>query len=361
MHYALLQPGHQGRAGLFGNSRQFARCSLVDQSVGSVHMGLGLCELRAGGYVDVHVHSFEESFYVLEGAPTLIIDARAYQLGPGACGLVPLGTPHAWVAPAHGTARWIDMLAPQPRARKRAGGHVLPRPGRHLRTPRLRHPRSAVASPVSGHRRRHRAGPPEGRRRGGCAHRVREHEHGAAGVQRHRAEDAGRSASRRRAVDDVHGRVPAGRSRAPARSPAGGVVLHSRRRDRGGCGRSPVSASRRRRVLDRRRLHSRVPQHQPASPCGGSRHSLRSCRHATAIVSIGTGSIWRTSSPAAIRAENGRTARGIVASACTLSATPDPAAVDSPSHWSNVCSRRVELTRLRSTLRARRRRPRNHA
>jgi len=79
-------------------------------------MGLGLCELRTGGYVDVHVHSFEESFYVLEGAPTLIIDARAYQLGPGACGLVPLGTPHAWVAPAHGTARWIDMLAPQPRA-----------------------------------------------------------------------------------------------------------------------------------------------------------------------------------------------------------------------------------------------------
>ena len=116
MHYALCSRDIKVAPAYSGNSRQFARCSLVDQSVGSVHMGLGLCELRASGYVDVHVHSFEESFYVLEGAPTLIIDARAYQLGPGACGLVPLGTPHAWVAPAHGTARWIDMLAPQPRA-----------------------------------------------------------------------------------------------------------------------------------------------------------------------------------------------------------------------------------------------------
>ncbi len=116
MHYALYSRDIKVVPAYSGNSRQFARCSLVDRSVGSVHMGLGLCELRTGGYVDVHVHSFEESFYVLEGAPTLIIDARAYQLGPGACGLVPLGTPHAWVAPAHGTARWIDMLAPQPRA-----------------------------------------------------------------------------------------------------------------------------------------------------------------------------------------------------------------------------------------------------
>jgi quercetin dioxygenase-like cupin family protein len=116
MHYALCAPDIRLVPAYFGNSRHFARCSLVDQSVGSVHMGLGLCELKGGGYLDVHVHSFEESFYVLEGSPTLIIDARAYQLAPGACGVVPLGTPHAWVASGQGTARWIDMLAPQPRS-----------------------------------------------------------------------------------------------------------------------------------------------------------------------------------------------------------------------------------------------------
>jgi len=65
MHYALTRPDIKVAPAYFGNSRHFARCSLVDHSVGSVHMGLGLCELKSGGYLDVHVHSFEESFYVL--------------------------------------------------------------------------------------------------------------------------------------------------------------------------------------------------------------------------------------------------------------------------------------------------------
>ena len=78
-------------------------------------MGLGSCALQAGGHIDVHVHSFEESFYVLEGTPTLVLDGRAYHLQAGACGVVPVSVPHAWLGPASGTARWIDMLAPQPR------------------------------------------------------------------------------------------------------------------------------------------------------------------------------------------------------------------------------------------------------
>jgi quercetin dioxygenase-like cupin family protein len=97
------------------NSRFFSRCSLVDGTVGSVHMGLGLCVLQANGSVDLHVHSFEESFYVMEGEPTLVLDGRAYALQPGACGVVPVSVPHAWIGPPSGSARWIEMLAPQPR------------------------------------------------------------------------------------------------------------------------------------------------------------------------------------------------------------------------------------------------------
>ena len=100
-----------------GHSKSFSRCSVVDASVGSVHMGVGLCALKAGGRIDTHLHSFEESFYVLEGEPTLVLDGRGYSLVPGACGLVPVGVQHAWLGPAKGTAKWIDMLAPQPRAK----------------------------------------------------------------------------------------------------------------------------------------------------------------------------------------------------------------------------------------------------
>jgi quercetin dioxygenase-like cupin family protein len=96
-------------------SRCFSRAALVDRSVGSVHMEFGLCALGAGGYVNRHVHSFEESFYVLEGAPVLVLDNSAYSLSPGTCGVVPVGIPHAWLKPSREGATWIDMLSPQPR------------------------------------------------------------------------------------------------------------------------------------------------------------------------------------------------------------------------------------------------------
>jgi quercetin dioxygenase-like cupin family protein len=115
MHHVLRAKAVRLVSAYPGNSKLYTRRSVVDGSVGSVHMGVGLCALKAGGRIDTHMHSFEESFYVLEGEPTLILDGRGYSLLPGACGLIPVGVPHAWLGPARGSAKWIDMLAPQPR------------------------------------------------------------------------------------------------------------------------------------------------------------------------------------------------------------------------------------------------------
>ncbi len=115
MHYVLRAREFRFRPGNPGHTDGHSRCSLVDRASGSVHMGLGLCSLDAGGRIDLHAHSFEESFYVLEGTPTLILERHGYRLRPDACGVVPVGVPHAWLGPETGSARWIDMLAPQPR------------------------------------------------------------------------------------------------------------------------------------------------------------------------------------------------------------------------------------------------------
>ncbi len=115
MHHLLRSEEIKLKPAYVGHSALFTRRSLVDASTGSVHMGLGLCALEAGGRIDTHAHSFEESFYVLEGQPTLVLDGHACPLLPGACGLVPVGVPHAWLGPRKGSAKWIDMLAPQPR------------------------------------------------------------------------------------------------------------------------------------------------------------------------------------------------------------------------------------------------------
>ncbi|MBI4292964.1 MAG: cupin domain-containing protein [Betaproteobacteria bacterium] len=115
MHHILRKAEIRPAPAYVARSRSFARFPLVDRRAGSVHMGLGLCTIEAGGHVDTHVQSFEESFYVLEGTPTLILDGRGYPLLPGACGLVPVGVPHAWLGPSKGSAKWVDMAAPQPR------------------------------------------------------------------------------------------------------------------------------------------------------------------------------------------------------------------------------------------------------
>ena len=115
MHHVARAHEFRFRPGNPDRTDGHSRCSLVDRGTGSVHMGLGLCSLEAGGRIELHAHSFEESFYVLEGAPTLVLDSRGYRLRPGACGVAPVGVPHAWIGPETGSARWIDMLAPQPR------------------------------------------------------------------------------------------------------------------------------------------------------------------------------------------------------------------------------------------------------
>jgi quercetin dioxygenase-like cupin family protein len=92
----------------------FRRATYVDRAMGSVHMGTGVCFLNAGGSIQPHLHSFEESFYILEGAPTLEAAGKTHTLGPGNFGLIPTGVPHSWSNPGCG-ARWLEMQAPQPR------------------------------------------------------------------------------------------------------------------------------------------------------------------------------------------------------------------------------------------------------
>jgi hypothetical protein len=47
------------------------RATLVGRHVGAVHTGFALVELEPGGRVQTHLHSTEQSFYVLAGHPTL--------------------------------------------------------------------------------------------------------------------------------------------------------------------------------------------------------------------------------------------------------------------------------------------------
>ena len=100
-----------------GRSQGFTRWAVVGEAAGAAHTGFGLCTLEAGGRLDAHVHSFEQSVFVLEGRLVLDTAEGSVELGPGDYGLVPVGVAHAARNPGPEPARWADMCAPQPRAR----------------------------------------------------------------------------------------------------------------------------------------------------------------------------------------------------------------------------------------------------
>lgn len=96
-------------------STGFRRATYVDHGMGSVHMGVGVCLLEPGGTIEPHLHSFEESFYILEGNLTGQIGEKACSLGPGHFGLVSTGVRHGWRNADTQPVRWLEMQAPQPR------------------------------------------------------------------------------------------------------------------------------------------------------------------------------------------------------------------------------------------------------
>jgi quercetin dioxygenase-like cupin family protein len=95
-------------------SRGFRRWSIVNGE-SSVHQEFNICELEPGGSIDTHIHSFEESIYVLEGQLTCETGDGLFVLTEGDYGVFLVAAPHALRNAASERTRWVEMLAPQPR------------------------------------------------------------------------------------------------------------------------------------------------------------------------------------------------------------------------------------------------------
>jgi quercetin dioxygenase-like cupin family protein len=107
-----------------GPGEGFSRWAVLDETTPAVHTGFGVCSLEPGGAVAAHVHSYEEAFHILDGPVVLRTAEGPHLLRAGDYGVLPVGMPHAWRAVGDATARWADMLSPQPR--ERYGGDTYP-------------------------------------------------------------------------------------------------------------------------------------------------------------------------------------------------------------------------------------------
>jgi quercetin dioxygenase-like cupin family protein len=73
--------------------------------------------LEPAGEVDAHVHSFEESIYVIAGQLVLDTTEGSFLLEPGDYALVPVGMTHAFRNTSDAAASFVEMKAPLPRER----------------------------------------------------------------------------------------------------------------------------------------------------------------------------------------------------------------------------------------------------
>ncbi|MBI3919482.1 MAG: cupin domain-containing protein [Betaproteobacteria bacterium] len=97
------------------HSRGYARQSLIDRNVGSVHMGVGVCLLEPGGHIDACVHANEKGIYLLAGELEMKLGSKAFRLAENDYAFVPFATGHALRNVGSQPARWFEMQAPQPK------------------------------------------------------------------------------------------------------------------------------------------------------------------------------------------------------------------------------------------------------
>lgn len=89
--------------------------SVVDEPSGGVQMGFRIARLASGGSVDAHVHSFEESVFVVDGSLVVDTPGGSAELVTGDYGLIPVGVPHALRNTSGAEVEFAEMQAPLPR------------------------------------------------------------------------------------------------------------------------------------------------------------------------------------------------------------------------------------------------------
>ena len=98
-----------------GHCNGFERVSLINREVGSVHAEACISQLAPGGDIAACVHAFEKGIYVFEGEIEVLRADECLRLSADSYALIPYATSHAVRNRGADTARWFELLSPQPK------------------------------------------------------------------------------------------------------------------------------------------------------------------------------------------------------------------------------------------------------
>jgi mannose-6-phosphate isomerase-like protein (cupin superfamily) len=106
----------------------YRRGAAVSEDDHAVHTGFMINELDAAGEIPWHVHSFEESFFLVAGSAVIDTAEGSFRVSEGGYGVVPIAMPHRWRNPGESGVRWAEMQAPAPRSAYGDDTFVVPGP-----------------------------------------------------------------------------------------------------------------------------------------------------------------------------------------------------------------------------------------
>lgn len=99
----------------------FSSAIMAGAGTGSIHLEVSLCRLEPGASTPATFHSFEDSWYVLEGVGQVSVAEITYDVGPDAYGVFPVAVPRQLRAGPSGL-QWLRTRAPQPRTEAMRAG-----------------------------------------------------------------------------------------------------------------------------------------------------------------------------------------------------------------------------------------------
>jgi mannose-6-phosphate isomerase-like protein (cupin superfamily) len=106
----------------------YRRGMAVSEDDHAVHTGFVIGELDVGGEIPWHVHSFEESFYIVAGTGVIDTAEGSFRVTEGEYGVVPIAMPHRWRNDGGAPVRWAEMQAPAPRSAYQDDTFLVMRP-----------------------------------------------------------------------------------------------------------------------------------------------------------------------------------------------------------------------------------------
>jgi len=114
----LPRPGGASQMEGFNPTTGVAIKMFVDRSFGAIHQSLFLIQYQPGAKIDLHDHTFEESYYIVGGRVRAQADGKTYDLGPGDVIWTSVGCIHSFDNVGTEPVRWIETQAPLPPAKE---------------------------------------------------------------------------------------------------------------------------------------------------------------------------------------------------------------------------------------------------